>query len=125
MATVTQTSTSLGSVTSAAAGTAASVPTGTRGGRGYPLVLVVSTGVTTGATIVVQGRNDGPGPSGGNSAYREIGNFVVSANGSKAIPLAAYMDVTKWPDQIRVSAAVADGGAWTDGTHVCSLLTHA
>jgi hypothetical protein len=121
VAVVTQTSTSLGSVTSAANGTTTDVPAGTQDGRKNPVLLVVSTSVTSGATLKLQGRNNPAGISGTATEWRDlVPDFAVSANGSKAFPLAAYADTATVPDEVRIV-----GVAYTDGTHACSLLTHA
>lgn len=122
----------LGTIASAAAATAVNVgasaaaltPTSTVD-RTLPVVLVVSTGVTTGATLVIQARNRQGNPTGDvATAYREVARVAVTANGSKLYPLEAGDLSAHYPDDLRVSAAVADGGAYTDGSHVCTLLLH-
>lgn len=126
-----QTSTALGTLSSATSGSAVNVSAvaaaaGTTVDRSDLVVLVVSTSVTTGATIVVQARNRQNNSMGDTAtSYREVCRFVVTANGSKAYPLAAGDVFGHEPDDLRVSTATAQGGSWTDGTHVCSLLSHA
>lgn len=121
MAVVTQTSTSLGSVTSAANGTTTAVPSGVQRGGANPVLLVVASGVTSGATLKLQGRNKATGSGSTATDWRDlIPDFAVAATGSKAFPLRAYMDTATIPDEVRIV-----GVSYTDGTHACSLLTHA
>lgn len=128
---MTQTSTALGTLASATSGSAVNVAAvaataGTTVDRCEPVLLVVSTSVTTGATIVLQARNR-QGNAAGDVAtsWREVARIAVTANGSKAFPLAAGDLYGHQPDDVRATTATAEGGAWTDGSHVCSLLTHA
>lgn len=118
---ITQTSTSLGSVTSAANGATTAVPAAMKRGGTHPVLLVVSTGVTTGATLRLEGRNK-KGVGDVATDWRPLvpdEGAVITATGSKVFPLAAYQTVGLLPDEVRIV-----GAAYTDGTHACSLVTY-
>lgn len=114
---LTQTSTTLGAVSSVAAGSWVQLP---KSGFKAPIVTVVASAVTTGGTVVVEGREAGSGsdqPS--RSAVRDLASFAITANGTSVCPLNLANDTAKLPDEIRINVT-----ARTDGTYTGALLTH-
>lgn len=119
-ATYSQTSTALGSLTSATSGSWVNVPkrgsqtVGPGGGAG-PIITIASSSVTTGATINIEGRLTG---QAGNTATKILHKVTVAANGTVVVPLKDLLKNGTMPDQVRVNAT-----AYTDGTHVGAILT--
>lgn len=76
-------------------------------GQPHGTIEVVSTGVTSGATIVVEGSISGSG-------WDTIATFTISANGSA---FARYKDAAYRLYQARPTS-------YTDGTHAVHLFLH-
>lgn len=112
----TQTSTSLGALSSAASGSWVALPKN----PGVPIVAIVATSVTTGAVVAIEGRERGTGiePTAATSA-RELHRVTVAANGNVIIPIAAVTENMKLPDEVRITVV-----SRTDGTYTSSLLTN-
>lgn len=112
----TQTSTSLGALSSVASGSWVAVPKN----PGVPIVAIVATAVTTGAVVSIEGRERGFGPdSASATGARELHRVTVAANGNVIVPLGAVTENLKVPDEVRITVV-----SRTDGTFTSSLLTN-
>lgn len=110
---LTQTSTTLGALSSVVAGSWVELNKNTKA----PVVKIDATSVTTGGTVVVEGRER---QGSTVSAARDLATFAITANGSSVCPLIAANDTVKLPDEVRINCTVR-----TDGTYTGALLTHA
>lgn len=99
-----QTTSTVGTISAASTTAKIATPAGVQGS----LLVVSSSSVTTGATLLVEGRNDDPiTPSSLRGKWRPLYTLAVTANGAKAIPLRLLPDITRLPDYVRVNAAPA------------------
>lgn len=112
-----QTSTSLGALSSVTSGSWIPMPSSAQAGVVGPIVKVVATSVTTGATIAVEGRNL---TAAGAGSARELHTAVIAADGTYVYPLKDLANGQPLPDQIRMTVI-----SRTDGTYTNTVLTKA
>lgn len=117
---VSQTSTSLGSITSAAAGS--TIAAGGPALQRKSPVVTITTSVTGDATLTIEGRNR-KGVGNVATDWKELLRVpVTNVLGTVAVyPLEALCNDLgcPLPDDIRIK-----GVAYTAGTHTGALLTH-
>lgn len=89
--------------------------------RAHPVVVIVATGVTSGATLALMATNTKLNPAVATTA-RELVRVAISASGTTVIPLAFLADKTAGPlpDGLYLTSP-----SYTDGTYVATIKTHA
>jgi hypothetical protein len=123
MAAYTQTETAVGAaLSSATSGAWINIPRGSNqqntGGGAGPIVRIVATSVTTGATVAIEGRN--VSASAGASATKPLHSVAVAADSTVIVPLKDLLENGAVPEQIRMTVS-----GYTDGTYTTHVLTAA
>ena len=118
----TQTSTSLGAISSVDEGAWVAIPRGVTPSPAGPIVVIAASAVTDGGVIAIEGRRrTSIGYTGGpTTPVKVLHTVAVTANGNIVVPLKDLVDNGVLPDEIRLN--VTDR---TDGTYTGAVLTAA
>jgi hypothetical protein len=116
----TQTSTSLGALSSATSGSWVAVPAtpaASAASKAGPIVLIVASSVTSGGVVSIEGRRN---IGGGFTDARELYRETVATNKNIIIPIEDLPENDGTFHELRIKVV-----SRTDGTYTGSLLTKA